>query len=138
MLKAGWLRRHLRIVVLVVFILAILPSYLWPYSLTGASAAPTILLGDTFVENWAAYDFRVPYSRIVIFHVGSPRRGDIVQAYLPSTSASASRGFLVCRARPSKSRRIASSSTAIRFPAIRSIAPISPGCRRRTAWEIPW
>jgi signal peptidase I len=84
MIKAGWLKRHLRTVVLVALILGILPSYLWPYSLIGASAAPTILLGDTFVVNRAAYDIRVPYSRIVIFHVRSPRRGDIVQAYLPS------------------------------------------------------
>lgn len=79
-----WLKRHLRIVLLVGVGLAILPSYLWPYTLTGASEAPTILLGDTFVVNRAAYDIRVPYSRIAIFHVGSPRRGDIVQAYLPS------------------------------------------------------
>jgi signal peptidase I len=84
MIKAGWLKRHLRIVLLVAFVLGILPSYLWPYSLTGASAAPTILLGDIFVVNRAAYDIRVPYSRIVMFHIGSPRRGDIVQAYLPS------------------------------------------------------
>jgi signal peptidase I len=74
----------LRTVLLVGVGLAILPSYLWPYSLRGASEAPTILLGDAFVVNRAAYDFRVPYSRITIFHVGSPRRGDIVQAYLPS------------------------------------------------------
>ena len=84
MIKAGWLRRHLRIVLLVAAGLGVLPSYLWSYSLTGASEAPTILVGDTFIVNRAAYDIRVPYSRIVIFHVGSPRRGDIVQAYLPS------------------------------------------------------
>ncbi len=65
-------------------LLAILPSYLWSYSLTGASEAPTILLGDTFIVNRAAYDLRVPYSRITLFHTGSPRRGDIVQAQLPT------------------------------------------------------
>jgi signal peptidase I len=80
----GWLKRHLRAVLSIGAGLAILPSYLWPYSLTGGSAAPTILRGDTFVVNRAAYDFRVPYSRSAMFHVGSPRRGDIVQAYLPS------------------------------------------------------
>jgi len=69
---------------LVGVVLAILPSYLWPYLLTGASEAPTILLGDTFIVNRAAYDLRVPYSRITLFHTGSPRRGDIVQAQLPA------------------------------------------------------
>lgn len=79
-----WLKRRFLILLLAGVGLAILPSYLWPYSLTGASEAPTILVGDTIVVNRAAYDFRVPYSRLTICRVGSPRRGDIVQAYLPS------------------------------------------------------
>jgi len=79
-----WLKKHIRTVLLVGFLLAILPSYLRLYSLTGASAAPTILLGDKFIVNRAAYDFRVPYSRITLFHTGSLRRGDIVQAQLPA------------------------------------------------------
>ena len=79
-----WLKRHMRAVLLVGVVLAMLPSYLWPYSLTGASAAPTILVGDTFIVNRAAYDLRVPYSRIKLLRAGSPRRGDIVQAHLPS------------------------------------------------------
>jgi len=78
------LKRHMRIMLLVGVLLAILPSYLWLYSLTGASEAPTILLGDTFIVNRAAYDLRAPYSRITLFHTGSPRRGDIVQARLPA------------------------------------------------------
>lgn len=64
--------------------LAVLPSYLWPYSLSGASAAPSILLRDTIIVNRAAYDFRLPYSHIALFHTGTPHRGDIVLAYLPA------------------------------------------------------
>ncbi len=78
------LKNHLRTLLLLGAGLAILPSYLWPYSLMGASAAPTILLGETFLVNSAAYDIRAPYSRTTIFRAASPRRGDIVQAYLPS------------------------------------------------------
>lgn len=74
----------MRILLLVAVLLVILPSYLWFYSLTGASAAPTILRGDRFIVNRAAYDLRVPYSRITLFHTGSPRRGDMVQAQLPA------------------------------------------------------
>jgi signal peptidase I len=80
----SWLKRHLRAVLVVAVGLAILPGYLWAYALTGASAAPTILLGDTLVVNRAAYDLRLPYSRITLFQTGSPRRGDIVQAQLPA------------------------------------------------------
>lgn len=79
-----WRKRRMLTLLLVGALLAILPSYLWSYSLTGASEAPTILLGDTFIVNRAAYDLRVPYSRITLFHTGSPRRGDIVQAQLPA------------------------------------------------------
>lgn len=76
-------KRNLRIVLLVAAVLAVLPSYVWLYELTGGSAAPTILRGDRLIVNHAAYDLRVPYSRIVLFHTGSPRRGDLVQAHLP-------------------------------------------------------
>ena len=79
-----WLKRNLRILLPIVVGLSILPSYLWAYSLSGASEAPTILLRDTFVVNRAAYDFRLPYSRITLVHTASPRRGDMVQAQLPA------------------------------------------------------
>jgi signal peptidase I len=79
-----WLKRHLGAVLSVGFVLAILPSYVWAYAIRGASEAPTILMGDTVIVNRAAYDFRAPYSRIAIFHSGSPQRGDMALAYLPS------------------------------------------------------
>lgn len=78
-----WFKRNLRMVLLVAVGFSILPSYLRSYSLSGASEAPTILLRDTFIVNRAAYDLRLPYSRVTLFHIGSPRRGDMVQAELP-------------------------------------------------------
>jgi len=77
-------KRHICNLLLVGVLLAILPSYLRLYSLTGASEAPTILRGDKFIVNRAAYDIRLPYSGIKLFHMGSPRHGDIVQAKLPA------------------------------------------------------
>ncbi|MGA2361065.1 MAG: signal peptidase I [Candidatus Aminicenantales bacterium] len=74
----------MRTLLLVTAVLVVLPSYLRLYSLTGGSAAPTILRGDRFVVNRAAYDLRVPYSRITLFRTRSLRRGDIVQAQLPA------------------------------------------------------
>jgi len=64
--------------------LCILPSYVWSYSLSGASGAPTILLGDTVIVNRAAYDLRLPYSTVRLFRTGLPQRGDMVQVYLPA------------------------------------------------------
>ncbi len=79
----GWLRRHCGGLLVAAGALAILPSYVWAYKLSGGSAAPTALMGDMFVVNRAAYDLRLPYSRITLLHTGSPRRGDLVQAWLP-------------------------------------------------------
>jgi signal peptidase I len=78
-----WLKRHLYSVLSICALLGILPGYLWPYSLSGASAAPTVLVRDTIIVNRAAYDLRLPYSRIRLLRIGSPRRGDIVLAQLP-------------------------------------------------------
>jgi signal peptidase I len=79
-----WRKRYLCVLLFVAAVLAVLPSYLRFYSLSGGSAAPTILRGDKFIVNRAAYDFRVPYSRIMLFRTGSLRRGDIVSAQLPT------------------------------------------------------
>lgn len=69
--------------VLLIAALGALPGYVWAYRLSGASETPTILPGDTFVVNRAAYDVRLPYSRMNLVTVGSPQHGEIVQAYLP-------------------------------------------------------
>jgi signal peptidase I len=78
-----WLKRHQLSVAPAVAFLAVLPSYVGAYSLSGGSAAPTMLMGDTIIVNRAAYDVRVPYLHATLFHTGSPRRGDIVFALLP-------------------------------------------------------
>lgn len=41
------------------------------------------MLGDTFLVNRAAYDVRLPYSKIELFRTGSPQRWELVQAELP-------------------------------------------------------
>jgi signal peptidase I len=78
------LKTHLPILLLTGAALAILPSYVWAYSLSGASETPTIVPGDTFIVNRAAYCLRLPFSRVTLLNFDSPRRGDIVQAQLPA------------------------------------------------------
>ena len=63
---------------LLVIGLAVLPSYVWAFKLTTASAAPTINIGDSFLVNKAAYTFRLPYSGVTLLRTGSVSRGDIV------------------------------------------------------------
>jgi signal peptidase I len=79
-------KRRLGVVLLLLIGLALLPSYVWAFKLTGASAAPTIGIGGSFLVNRAAYSLRLPYSGVTLLRTGSPRRGDIVQfrhPYLP-------------------------------------------------------
>src|SRR5215469_2467932 len=71
-------RRRLVTAALLLAALALLPSYVWAYKLSGASESPTITIDGTFLVNKAAFDVRLPYSQTVILRVASPRRGDIV------------------------------------------------------------
>jgi signal peptidase I len=75
--------RKLRLAIPLALLLAALPAYVRAYSLSGASAKPTVLVGDKFLINHAAYDLRLPYSDVSLLRFANPRRGDIVFARLP-------------------------------------------------------
>ena len=57
---------------------ALLPAYVQAYTLSGASDAPTLLLGDWVWVNRAAYDLRIPYSDRVLWSRTGPALGDMV------------------------------------------------------------
>ena len=70
-------RRRLTLLSLAAVAVFILPAYVRAYSLSGASDAPTLLLGDKVVVNQAAYWFKLPYTQIKLLHVSRPQRGDM-------------------------------------------------------------
>jgi len=76
-------RRYLFLLTLAAAAVLILPAYLRAYTVSGASDAPTLLLGDTAIVNRAAYWVQLPYSRIRLFRVSRPKRGDLVQVLRP-------------------------------------------------------
>ncbi len=39
---------------------------------------PTLLIGDHLLVNRLSYVVKVPFTDIVLFHLGSPERGDVV------------------------------------------------------------
>jgi signal peptidase I len=63
---------------LLVVAFALLPAYVQAYTLSGASDAPTLLLGDWVWVNRAAYDLRIPYSDRVLWSRTGPALGDMV------------------------------------------------------------
>eukprot|EP01037_Dinobryon_pediforme_P037596 gene37596-45163_t len=47
------------------------------YGVPSASMYPTLLIGDRILSNRLAYDIKLPFTNIVLGHVGDPQRGDI-------------------------------------------------------------
>lgn len=63
--------------------LAIVPSYLRAYKVSTPSETPSINIGDSLLVNKAAYNLRLPYSRVTLVRTASPKRGDMVLLALP-------------------------------------------------------
>jgi signal peptidase I len=78
----AWLKRNLRVVLLVLAGLSLVPAYLHAYTLIGPSDIPTVLLGDKIIVNTAAYGVNLPYSNVRLFRSGSPKRGDFVLLHI--------------------------------------------------------
>jgi signal peptidase I len=64
--------------ILVTIILAIRWSIASPYHVPTASMEPTIKVGDRLLAYKFAYNFKVPFTEIVLWHLGTPQRGDII------------------------------------------------------------
>jgi signal peptidase I len=76
--QVAWLRKHVRMVVLLLAGMSLVPAYLHAYELIGPSDIPTVLLGDKVIVNSAAYSVKLPYFNVRLFRSGSPKRGDFV------------------------------------------------------------
>ena len=48
------------------------------YGVPTASMYPTLLIGDRIVANRLAYDFKIPFTDVIVFRLDDPKRGDIV------------------------------------------------------------
>ena len=48
------------------------------------SMKPTLLIGDNVLVNRLAYDLKMPYTGVVLAHLGDPKRGDVVVFANPS------------------------------------------------------
>jgi signal peptidase I len=82
----AWLKKHVRLVLLVIVGLSLVPAYLHAYSLSGPSDIPTVLLGDKVIVNSAAYQLKLPYSNVTLFRTALPKRGDFVLLHIPNNS----------------------------------------------------
>lgn len=53
------------------------------YHVPSGSMKPTIVEGDRVLADKMAYDLRVPFTGLVLWHRADPQRGDIVTLYSP-------------------------------------------------------
>jgi signal peptidase I len=86
-----WFRTHLLLVLIPAAVIALAPAYVHAYSIArnGISEVPTILAGDIVLANLAAYDLRLPYSRVRLTRLRSPVRGEMVVLRVPTSGWSA-------------------------------------------------
>jgi signal peptidase I len=76
-------RKTLWSVALLTGVVALAPSYVRAYALSGSSDAPTLLLGDVVWVNLASYDLRFPYTDAVLLSLAKPRPGELVLVQWP-------------------------------------------------------
>ena len=48
------------------------------YGVPSGSMYPTLLIGDRIVSNRLAYDFKIPFTDIIVKRLADPKRGDVV------------------------------------------------------------
>lgn len=53
------------------------------YHVPSGSMKPTVVEGDRVLADKMAYDLRLPFTSVVIWHRADPKRGDIVTLYSP-------------------------------------------------------
>ena len=53
------------------------------YNVPTGSMKPTVVEGDRVLTDKLAYDLRLPFTSVVLWHRNAPRRGDIVVLYSP-------------------------------------------------------
>jgi len=71
-------RRNLRWTVPALLVLLIVPAYVRAYRVHGPSEAPSYVWGEIILVNRAAYDLRLPYTRLTLLSHGDPRPGDVI------------------------------------------------------------
>ena len=53
------------------------------YGVPSSSMYPTLMIGDRIVSDRLAYDFKLPFTDVIVKHIADPQRGDIVTFISP-------------------------------------------------------
>lgn len=65
----------------VILLVWVSSAYVRAFTIAGPSMSPTYLLNDIVLSNHLAYDFRLPYTDIVLSKTRDPKRGDLIMYF---------------------------------------------------------
>ena len=78
-----FVREYRGTAVFLLLMLAFRSSFADVYQVPTGSMKPTVVEGDRVLMEKMAYDLRVPFTNLVLWHRADPKRGDIVTLYSP-------------------------------------------------------
>lgn len=76
--KAKWREYGESLLIAAIIALIVRSFFLQAFKIPSSSMEPTLLIGDHLLVNRLSYVAKVPFTDIVLFHLGSPSRGDVV------------------------------------------------------------
>lgn len=76
--KTKWREYGESLFIALIIAIIVRSFFLQAFKIPSSSMEPTLLIGDHLLVNRLSYVVKVPFTDIVLFHLGSPERGDVV------------------------------------------------------------
>ena len=76
--KTKWREYGESLIIALIIAIIVRSFFLQAFKIPSSSMEPTLLIGDHLLVNRLSYVVKVPFTDIVLFHLGSPERGDVV------------------------------------------------------------
>jgi len=76
--KTKWREYGESLLIALIIAIIVRSFFLQAFKIPSSSMAPTLLIGDHLLVNRLSYVVKVPFTDIVLFHLGSPERGDVI------------------------------------------------------------
>jgi len=76
--KTKWREYGESLLIALIIAIIVRSFFLQAFKIPSSSMEPTLLIGDHLLVNRLSYVVKVPFTDIVLFHLGSPERGDVI------------------------------------------------------------
>lgn len=74
----GFLAKNKGLIAVLAAMLLVRSTFANQYVVPTGSMIPAIAIGDRIFTNRVAYDLKIPFTHLVLMHLGDPERGDVV------------------------------------------------------------